>query len=319
MRNMLTVVIPAYKPDFLKATLRSLAAQSAKNFEVLVADDCSPHALSSIVRDFETELNIRYHRFPTNLGGESLAAQWTRSVRLSSTAWVWLFSDDDLLDTNCMEALLPALSGPLSQTTRLFHFNTRIVDDAGELIRETTRYPARLCATAFVQERMDRRYSSFACEYVFSRAAFDEIGGFVDFPAGWCSDDASWVALTGGDEIVTIDGAMVNWRRSEKNISSPNSGLSAKKADAMILYLEWLVQRGITGTPGSGARWFFELLREQGIILGTQRRLQAARVIRQYDGSSPFRCATNLIRHDFLGIARRFKHMSKQAFLRKKI
>ena len=315
---MLTVVIPAYKPDFLKAALRSLAAQSTKDFQVLVADDCSPHALSSITRDFETALHIAYHRFPTNLGGKSLAAQWTRSVRLSSTAWVWLFSDDDLLDPNCMEVLLPALNGPLAQTTRLFHFNTRIVDHAGELIRETTRYPARLRAREFVQARMDRSYSSFACEYVFSRAAFDEVGGFVDFPAGWCSDDATWVALTGDAEIVTMDSAMVSWRRSEKNISSPNSGLSAKKADAMILYLEWLVQRGITGTPGSGARWFFELLREQGIILGAQRRLQAARVIRNYDGSPPFKCATSLIRHDFLGMARRFKHISKKAFLGKK-
>ncbi len=315
---MLTVVIPAYKPDFLKAALRSLAAQSAKGFEVLVADDCSPHALSGITRDFEADLHITYHRFPTNLGGKSLAAQWTRSVRLSNSAWVWLFSDDDLLDPNCMEVLLPALNGPLAQTTRLFHFNTRIVDHAGALIRETTRYPARLCAKEFVQARMDMRYSSFACEYVFSRAAFGEIGGFVDFPAGWCADDASWVALTGDAEIVTVEGAMVSWRRSEKNISSPNSGLSAKKADAMILYLEWLVKHGITGVPGSGARWFFALLREQGINLGAQRRLHAVRAISQYDGSSQIKCTTKLIQHDFLGMVRRLKHISQKAVLEKK-
>ena len=307
---MLTVVIPAYKPDFLNAALKSFSAQSVKDFEVLVADDCSPHALERITCKFADDLKIRYHRFSANLGGESLAAQWTRSVRLTSSPWIWLFSDDDLVDPNCVEVLLTALNGPLAKTTRLLHFNTRIVDQTGQLIRETTRYPARLKAAQYVQARMDMRYSSFACEYVFSRAAFDEIGGFVDFPACWCSDDASWVALAGDADIVTIDGAKVSWRRSEKNISSPNSGLGPKKTEAMVLYVEWLVRRGITATPGSGARWFLELLREQRLILGTRRVLRAARAIHQFDGSAQFACAMTLLRHDLLGTIGRIKSIN---------
>lgn len=315
---MLTIVIPAYKPDFLNAALKSFSAQSVKDFEVLVADDCSPHALERITWEFADDLKIRYHRFSANMGGESLAAQWTRSVRLTCSPWVWLFSDDDLVDPNCVEVLLLALNGPLAQTTRLLHFNTRIVDQAGKLIRETTRYPVRLQAAQFVQARMDMRYSSFACEYVFSRTAFDEIGGFVDFPAGWCSDDASWVALAGDADIVTIDDAMVNWRRSEKNISSPNSGLSPKKAEAMVLYVEWLVRRGVTAAPGSSARWFLELLREQGLVLGARRRLRAARAIHQFDGSAQFTCAMTLLRHDLLETARRIKSVTRGTSWRKK-
>lgn len=315
--GMLTVVIPAYKPDFLSAALQSLAAQSVKDFEVLVADDCSPHSLADITRTFETDLRIGYHRFPSNLGSKSLPAQWSRSVRLTGSPWVWLFSDDDTVDPNCVEVLLSALAGPAAETARVFHFNTRIVDQTGQLIRETARYPARLSAAEFVQGRMDMRYSSFACEYVFSRAAFDEIGGFVDFPAGWCSDDATWVALVGDADIVTLGGPMVNWRRSEKNISSPGSGFGPEKAEAMISYLEWLAQRRVTGTLGSGARWFLKLLREQGLKLGARRCVQAASAIHQFDGSARLACVTSLLSNDLLRTAGTIKSISRGIFGRK--
>ncbi len=305
--GLLSVVVPAYKPDFLAAALQSLAAQSVKDFTVLVADDCSPHALVEITRQFEADLNLNYHRFPSNLGSKSLAAQWSRSIRLTGSPWVWLFSDDDLADPNCVEVLLSALDGPLAKTTRLFHFNTRIVDQTGQLIRETHRYPARLGASQFVQARMDMRFSSFACEYIFARAAFDEIGGLVDFPAGWCSDDASWVALSGDADIVTLDGAMVSWRRSEKNISSPSSGHGPEKADAMISYLEWLAKRGLKGQSGSGARWFLTLLREQGMTLGPRRCLQAANAMHHFDDSARLAFATMLLGNDLQAVARRIK------------
>jgi glycosyltransferase involved in cell wall biosynthesis len=301
--SLLTIIVPAYKPDFLAPALQSLVEQSVHDFDVLVADDCSPYALTDIVRDFQGSLRIAYHRFADNLGGMSLAAQWSRSVRLGRSPWIWLFSDDDLADPHCVEVLLAALTGPLAQNTRLFHFNTRVIDAAGMVIRETRPYPSRLSAKQFLQGRMAMRYSSFACEYVFSMAAFDEIGGFVDFPAGWCSDDASWIALAGDAAIVTLDGAMVSWRRSTKNISSPISLFGHQKADAMIAYIEWLAQKGLSSERSVALRWFSQLLGEQRLMLGPGRYLRAARSINRFDGSAPISSSVNFLKHDLLQLA----------------
>lgn len=305
--SLLSIVVPAYKPDFLAAALQSLVAQSVHDFDVLVADDCSPYALADIVREYQGRLRIAYHRFPDNLGGRSLAAQWSRSVRLARSSWIWLFSDDDLADANCVEVLLSALASPAAQTTRLFHFNTRVVDAAGTVIRETTRFPSLLSAKQFLHGRMTMRYSSFACEYVFSMAAFDEIGGFVDFPAGWCSDDASWIALAGDRAIVTLDGAMVSWRRSARNISSPSSLLGQQKADAMIAYIEWLAQKGLSSEPSIALRWFSRLLGEQQLTLGPSRYLRAARSINRFDGSAPVSASVDFLKHDLLQLAGNLK------------
>lgn len=306
-QNTLAVVLPAYKPEFLGQALKSLSDQSIKDFDVVVADDCSPHDLESIVRRYQADLSIRYHRFDSNMGGYSLADQWTRSVRLTSAPWVWLFSDDDQADGNCVEVLLAALADPSVPPTRLFHFNTRIIDGEGRLIREAAAFPARLRAQAFVQARMDMRFSSFACEYVFSREAFEEVGGFVDFPAAWCSDDASWVALAGDSEIVTLGTAKVNWRRSGINISSPGSSLGSAKVDAMVAYLEWLAARNMTVTSGSSGNWFRSVLREQGQVVGTLRHMRAARAIHRLDGSWWPICYLSLVSNDVLAVARRHK------------
>jgi glycosyltransferase involved in cell wall biosynthesis len=306
-RSLLSIIVPAYKPDFLAAALQSLVTQSVHDFDVVIADDCSPSPLADVVSEYQGRLRVAYHRFPDNLGGLSLAAQWSRSVRLARSPWIWLFSDDDLADPHCVEVLLLAITGPLAQTTRVFHFNTRVVDDSGTVIRETTRFPRRLSTRQFLEGRMTMRYSSFACEYAFSMAAFDEIGGFVDFPAGWCSDDASWIALAGDTEIVTLDGAMVSWRRSAKNISSPSSQLGQQKSDAMIAYVDWLAQNGLSSEPSVALRWFSRLLGEQQLTLGPSRCLRAARSINRFDGSPRISASIDFLKHDLLQLAGNLK------------
>lgn len=283
--TMLSVVIPAYKKEFLAATLQSLAAQTVKDFEVVVADDCSPNALAGIVRGFEGALRLVYHRFPENVGGRSLVAHWSRSVRLATSPWIWLFSDDDLADPNCIKVLLAGIAGSIKCNARVLKFNTRIVDHEGRMVRVTAPFPPRLTPDEFVQGRMKMVYSSFACEYAFSRAAFDEAGGFVEFPAAWCSDDASWIAFAGGADIVTLDGAMVSWRRSDVNISSPRSGLGKEKAEAMIEYLHWLARRGISGTHKCGLGWMQRVLYEQNIALSVGGAFRAGRAISRFDES----------------------------------
>ena len=59
----LAIVIPAYKVDFLEATLESIANQSRKEFVLYVGDDCSPYDVSSLVDKYSHKFNVVYHRF----------------------------------------------------------------------------------------------------------------------------------------------------------------------------------------------------------------------------------------------------------------
>ena len=237
----LAIVIPAYKSSFFDETLRSLASQTCKDFTVYVGDDASPNDLKIICERWSGMIDLRYHRFEQNLGATDLVGQWTRCMALSSEPWLWLFSDDDLLDTECVAAFYTQLDSNEVKHD-LYHFNVDVIDGAGVLIKEASPFPSVLSAPEFAQRRFTHELSSFAPDYVFSRDTFLAKGGFQAFPRAWCSDDATWIKLAGESGICTIIGPKVKWRLSGQNISSIHTHDRFEKLEAAIQYLEWLDQ-----------------------------------------------------------------------------
>jgi glycosyltransferase involved in cell wall biosynthesis len=237
--NRLAVVIPAYKPDFLRATLESLVGQARNSFRVYVGDDASPAALQEICDSFSHLLDLAYFRFPTNLGQQSLVAHWNRCVRMTDEPWVWLFSDDDLMEPGCVAAVLDAIRTE-GDRFELFHFGVTVIDAAGDVVLRQPDFPPVLSAHAFAGARLRFELASYAPDYVFARSAFDRIGGFVDFPLAWCSDDATWIAMAGRKGIRTLEGPRVRWRLSGQNISSHSNASVRRKFAALIAFLLWL-------------------------------------------------------------------------------
>lgn len=244
----LAVVIPAYKREFLERALASLAAQSDRDFVVYIGDDASPDDLKSIAMKWSQRICIQYVRFPTNVGAHDLVMQWNRCVRLTTAPWVWLFSDDDEAEEGCIQAWRAAAS--LHPEADLFHFNVHQIDADSKIKQTFPGFPPILTAAEFVRGRFNRTIASFAPEYIFRRAAWDAIGGFVPFPLAWCSDDATWakLALRGG--ICTIPGPKVRWRLSSLNITAVAPKHATSKAKAATLYQTWL--RGLLACDAFG-------------------------------------------------------------------
>ena len=105
--HKLAIIIPAYKATFLPAALDSIAVQTCKDFTLYVGDDCSPEPIGNIVEQYKDKIKLVYQRFDTNLGGKDLVAQWERCIAMSKDEpYIWLFSDDDVMEPNCVEQLL---------------------------------------------------------------------------------------------------------------------------------------------------------------------------------------------------------------------
>ena len=239
LEPLIAIVIPAYKPDFLDATLRSIANQQPGAFRVYIGDDASPADLQRICQPYASQFDLRFTRFDANLGQQSLVAHWNRCVRLSSEPWVWLFSDDDIMEPGCIDRIREAIRAEGDQFD-LFHLNVTAIDAHGAVLRQEPQFPPVLAAAQFAAARLRFELASYAPDYVFSRAAFDRIGGYVPFPLAWCSDDATWISLAGERGIRTLNGPKVCWRLSGLNITSHSPALVSRKIDAMLAYLLWL-------------------------------------------------------------------------------
>lgn len=237
MEQKLAIVIPAYKGVFFEKALKSLANQTCKDFVVYVGDDTSPSDLHSIVEKYNKSIEIVYKRFETNLGGSNLVAQWNRCIEMTSEPWLWLFSDDDVLDDRCVELFYNQIQKNVNH--EFFHFNVNVIDEYGNPIEKSV-FPQIMDAKEFVISKFRGKLKSFVVEYVFSRRLYNAIGGFQPYDLAWNADDATWLKMASEQGIYTIEGACVNWRKSALNISpnAKDSAIVRRKINADLSYVE---------------------------------------------------------------------------------
>ncbi len=241
MTPRITVVVPAFKGRYLGQMLLSLQRQSDPDFEVFVGDDASPDDIKGICDAHSAGLRIRYLRYERNLGGRDLAGQWNRCLDEVQTEWVLMPGDDDFLDTDCIKSfkraivetggVYPAYRGTLMQ-----------VDQAGRELRR--QLPAQR-STARDQAESIGSGLEMVIEYMFSLRKLRELGGFVSFPLGWFSDNATWILLASAGGIAGVPGAIICGRASMHNISAYSSGTQLQKLESAVQFLEWLFEKRV--------------------------------------------------------------------------
>ena len=235
----LAIVIPAYKTAFLQKALDSLAGQTNKQFAVYIGDDCSDEPINSIVAEYRHLLTIYYTRFTENLGGKDLVAQWERCIELTAgEPWLWLFSDDDVADANCVEAFYNTITHFPGHD--VYRFNTRVINSDGNLVSERPVGPKIEPATQMAYHiLLDQRGNSMP-DHIFSREVYTQNGGFINFPLAQGSDWASSISFATSNGMCIIDGAKLNWRLSESNVS----GTAGKNKPAILkghlAFLKWV-------------------------------------------------------------------------------
>jgi glycosyltransferase involved in cell wall biosynthesis len=245
--NQLAIVIPAYKPDFLRAALESIAAQSDQRFNIYVCDDASPADIASIARSTLGARPYSFHRFENNLGGASLAKHWNRCVALTTEPWVWLFSDDDLMDNNCVEAFHKCLDTD-RESGDILHFELWRVNEDSKVTEPVTVNVDQETWLEFAYGHFMGWRVVSSQNLIFRRTAFESEGGFLDLPSGWHVDAATTIAIGRHRAIRRIPGARVFWRSSQNNVSAGRSIRSRiKKLRAACLFLNWF--HGQLGVP----------------------------------------------------------------------
>jgi glycosyltransferase involved in cell wall biosynthesis len=253
--HVLAIVLPAYKGAFLRASLQSICEQDDPDFNVYIGDDASPEDLEAIVREFEGRLNLVYHRFPDNLGGRSLVSQWSRCIAMVGREdWIWLFSDDDIMEPGCVRAFYRELAGGEGPADA-YRFDTVKIDESGAHL-QYNHFPQQLDTRTFLDIKLSGQAESYMQEYIFRKACYLELGGFPDFPLGWAADDAFLLSFLARAPVRTIAGPRVHWRYSQANISghSSSSETALLKIAACLQFLRWLKKNTTAGQHRWGRR-----------------------------------------------------------------
>lgn len=240
MGKQLAIVIPAYKGTFLRAALDSIAAQTCQDFTLYIGDDCSPYQLGDIVDEYRSKIDVVYQRFETNLGGKDLVAQWERCIAMSQgEPYIWLFSDDDVMEPRCVEEFCNHLKATNSSYD-IYHFNVKILNEKTHIAQLTNNYPQSLGNYDYYKGKLIGKYMSLVVENIFSRNVYEKFGGFQKFDLAWGSDTATWVLFSERTGFYTIENTYVLWRSSNENISPDfSNSIVARKVNALLSFFEW--------------------------------------------------------------------------------
>ena len=233
----LSIVVLAYKSEYLSQTLLSITSQSQNDFSLFVLNDNSPDPQIEIIVDASL-LGYKYYyeKFAENLGGSNLIAHWNRCILKTSTEYVWLICDDDIIPYDAVERFYSFIE--VQNCPDLLRFNLSVIDKNSNLIYDSPEHPFSETSHEFAIRRLTRNCTSSLSEHIFSRKVFNRTNGFVNLPLAWASDDATWIKFGLSTDIKTIPGLPVQWRNDGQNISSDISrGVKKSKIQASYLFV----------------------------------------------------------------------------------
>lgn len=235
----LAIVIPAYKDTFFAQTLQSIANQTNKDFTLYVGDDASPYNLSYIVDKYKDRIDIVYKRFEENIGGKDLVAQWKRCIEITQgEEWIWLFSDDDMMQPKCVESFYKEIEqGYLYD---LYRFDVDVIDNTNNVTNTCVAPRDVISSRDLYLLKQKGIMNSFVVEYVFSRKVYDKYNGFQNFDLAWGSDLATWMKFAEEKGAKNISGGKVFWRSSGENITTrKDKELLKRKLVADMKFMKW--------------------------------------------------------------------------------
>lgn len=250
--NKIAIVIPYYKIDFFEETIKSIARQTNKNFNLYIGNDASSHDPLPIIQKHLSPGTYCYFDYKTNLGGKNLALQWERILENVNEEWFQILGDDDLISENFIEEFYSNLSFTNAENVNVLKFMFHWINE------ESTPYKIHDYEVKYIraEEILKRKYvaeiDSSLSENVFKTSMYKKYK-FEKIPLAWGSDELAILSFSDKKPVLFIRNAIVSIRIYSNSISgSQEHGL--EKSNAYNIYREKLIVKYANRFPTSFIR-----------------------------------------------------------------
>lgn len=225
---MISIGLPAVKPQFLAEAIGSVLSQTYADFELIIFNDRCNGEIRNIVNS-HADSRIRYIETGPVL---PVVENWNRVLSFARGDFFVLFSDDDRYHPDFLLEMINLVD--TYPQCNIAHCRIRKIDAGGEVLAQTTICPEYEPGLDFIFHRLHGDREQFAPEFVVKTTKLKEIDGFVDLPLAWGSDDLTWfrMAMEGG--IAYCPRSLCDWRQSDIQISA--SGNLEERLEAVDAY-----------------------------------------------------------------------------------
>ncbi|MEK6288255.1 MAG: glycosyltransferase [Acidobacteriota bacterium] len=203
-----SIVIPTYNSArYLVEAVKSVLAQTFRDFEVLVVDDGSTDETETLMRRYGTP--VRYIR--QNNGG--VAAARNRGIKESCGRYIAFLDADDTWYPDKLEQQLTALE---KEKDRRFCYSAFTVVDS-DLVPLGVNHSNR--DGSALEDLLTRgNVVGSICTVLCERSLFATAGGF-DPALSQCADWDMWVRIAALTDFLYLDDTLVTYRQHGTNMS----------------------------------------------------------------------------------------------------
>lgn len=235
----ISIVMPVYDPHpkYLKAAIESVLRQDYNNWELCIADDCSPgEKIGKLLRAYtmkDSRIKVTFRKENGHISACSNSA-----LELATGEYILFMDHDDLLSRDCLFEILKHINA---------HGHHDIIYSDEDKVNEAERHTEPHFKPDWAPNSLlSRNYMGHVV--VMKKKLVDQIGGFRLGFEGSQDYDLLLRATEATTQIGHIPKVLYHWRIHGKSAAQsedvkPYAYIAAKKA------LEEALQR--RGTPGS--------------------------------------------------------------------
>lgn len=310
-----SVIVPNYNhAPFLRQRIDSILAQTYRDFELILLDDCSTDDSREILADYAGRAQAGApvpHDIHLGLNEKNSGSpfkQWNKGVRLARGKYVWMAESDDYADPHFLERLVPVLES--DGNMQFAYCRSRRVDPrgrVGEFVDKASVIPGVDPSRWAKDFRSDGREECarcmvFACvvqnasAVLFRKSAYEEAGG-ADEGLRICGDWKLWCSLLLAGKMAYV-AEPLNFFRFHDGAARNQFGLWRAGIVEWLAVVRWILERVEVSEPRLGLvrryhadHWARAILR-MGVPWNAKREiLRRAKAIDPHSIRSGFRAA----------------------------
>lgn len=234
--DLVTVVTPTFNTaHFVKQTIESVQAQTYKNWEMIIVDDCSLDNTCEIVEEkAKTDDRVRLIRLSQNAG---VAVSRNTAIEAANGRYIAFLDSDDLWLPDKLQKQIGFMQ---KYNCALSYAAYKKIDEAGSIISDTVKVP----------ERVNYKRLLLSCVIGCLTAIYDtKILGKVHLPLKNHEDYGLWLKiLKMGYEAYGLNECLALYRIRNKSVSS-----NKLKAASY----QWKIYREVEKLPLHKSIWYF--------------------------------------------------------------
>jgi glycosyltransferase involved in cell wall biosynthesis len=215
-----SVVVPNYNHGkFLKRRIESILAQTYKNFEIIILDDCSTDKSRDIIEQYRSNPKLRdiiYNE--TNSG--SVFKQWLKGIQSAKNELIWIAESDDWCENNFLEVLVKGIENNAACVVAFAQSYCVGDDDEVKWQSNHNKPEEYVNGRQFFKERLVYGCSIFnASMAIFKKEyALRVPPDFTKFKL--CGDWFFWINIVRNGDVFISNKILNYYRRSDSSLTS---------------------------------------------------------------------------------------------------